>query len=150
MQLAAGYDTTWKVIDQVVHATKNTSMKQLIAALFIIPGLINFAPILGVLSNEHLAKLYLVNNLNPDIALLLRHRALLFGIVGAFIFYSAFQTHLRTYATIAGLVSMVSFVILVFTLNTSNPSLIKVAWIDVGAIIILIAGYLLHMGWDAH
>lgn len=120
------------------------SMKQLIAALFIVPGLINFAPILGALSNEHLAKLYLVDNLNPDVALLLRHRALLFGIVGAFIVYSAFQPHLRPYATIAGLVSMVSFVILVFALNTSNPSLIKVAWIDVGAIIILVVGSLLH------
>ena len=120
------------------------NMKQLIAALLIVPGLINFAPILGALSNEHLAKLYLVDNLNPDVALLLRHRALLFGIVGAFIIYSAFQPHLRPYATIAGLVSMVSFVILVFALNTSNPSLIKVAWIDVGAIIILVVGSLLH------
>ena len=136
--------TTSQVIDQIVHAAKNMNMKQLIAALLIVPGLINFAPILGALSNEHLAKLYLVDNLNPDVALLLRHRALLFGIVGAFIIYSAFQPHLRPYATIAGLVSMVSFVILVFALNTSNPSLIKVAWIDVGAIIILVVGSLLH------
>ena len=124
-------------------------MNYLIASLFVIPGLINFAPIIGALSNEHLSKLYLVTDLSPDIALLLRHRAFLFGIVGAFILYSAFQINLRTYATIAGLISMVSFVVLVFALKTSNPSLIKVAWIDIVAIIILIAGYLLHIRFNA-
>ena len=124
-------------------------MNYLIASLFVIPGLINFAPIIGALSNEHLSKLYLVTDISPDIALLLRHRAFLFGIVGAFILYSAFQINLRTYATIAGLISMVSFVVLVFALKTSNPSLIKVAWIDIVAIIILIAGYLLHIRFNA-
>ena len=123
-------------------------MNYLIASLFVIPGLINFAPIIGALSNEHLSKLYLVTDISPDIALLLRHRAFLFGIVGASIFYSAFQTNLRSYATIAGLISMVSFVVLVFALKTSNPSLIKVAWIDIIAIIILIAGYLLHIRFN--
>ena len=123
-------------------------MNYLIASLFVIPGLINFAPIIGALSNEHLSKLYLVTDLSPDIALLLRNRAFLFGIVGAFIIYSAFQTNLRPYATVAGLISMVSFVVLVFALKTSNPSLIKVAWIDIIAIIILIAGYLLHIRFN--
>ena len=123
-------------------------MKYLIASLFIIPGVINFAPIVGALSNERLSRLYLITDIPSDIALLLRHRAFLFGIVGAFIIYSAFQSNLRPYATLAGLVSMISYVVLVFTLKTSNPNLINVAWIDVVAIIVLTLGYLLHLRFN--
>ena len=119
-------------------------MKYLVATLFIIPGLINFAPIVGALSNKHIANLYQVKHLSPDIALLLRHRAFLFGIVGALLICSAFQVTIRAHATIAALVSMVSFIILVFAMETSNPSLIKIAWIDVVATIVLLLGFFLH------
>ena len=119
-------------------------MKYLVASLFIIPGLINFAPIVGALSNEHISRLYQIENLSPDVALLLRHRAFLFGIIGVFLICSAFQMNLRTPATLAALVSMVSFTVLVFVLETSNPNLIRVAWIDIVATVVLLFGYFLH------
>jgi len=119
-------------------------MKYLISALFFIPGVINFIPIIGVISNHKLSQLYQIDGLDGDLALLLRHRAILFGIVGSVIMLASFQPPIRGHATIAGLVSMVSFVVLVFALKTSNPSLVKVAWVDVGATVLLVTGCVLH------
>ena len=53
--------------------------------------------------------------------------------------------NLRTPATLAALVSMVSFTVLVFVLETSNPNLIRVAWIDIVATVVLLFGYFLHI-----
>ena len=123
-------------------------MKYLISLLFFVPGLINFTPIIGSISKERLSRLYEIENLSSDLELLLRHRAFLFGIVGALIITAAFQTAIRLHAFIAGSVSMVSFVVLVFSLKTSNPSLAKVAWIDVFAIVLLVMAYLLHVRYS--
>ena len=120
-------------------------MKHLTTALFVIPGIINFIPVIGVFSNERLAQLYQIDPLDTDLALLLRHRAVLLGIVGALLIVSAFQIHIRTQATIAGMISMVSFLVLMAMLEISNPALVKVAWMDVLAIAMLALGYLLHV-----
>lgn len=120
-------------------------MNYVIAVLFLIPGLINFIPIIGSVSSDQLSRLYQIENISTDVELLLRHRAFLFGIVGLLIMVSAFQPVIRTHATLAGLVSMVSFIVLVMMLNISNPSLVRIAWIDVFAIVCLSAGYLLHL-----
>ena len=120
-------------------------MKILATIFFLIPGVINFAPVVGALSAKQLTRLYQIDNLSQDLELLLRHRAFLFGIIGTFIIISAFQPNLRIHATIAGLVSMVSFIVLAFTLNIDNPSLVKIVWVDVFAIVVLLVGFTLHI-----
>ena len=119
-------------------------MNYLIASLFVVAGLINFAPISGVFADQ-LNKLYLVGDISTDVELLMRHRAILFGIVGAIILAAAFLPGLRLAATIAGLVSMLSFIALVFAGENSNPNLIQIAWIDVGATLALLLGFTLHL-----
>lgn len=120
-------------------------MSYLISILFVVAGAINFAPIAGVLSGAQLDKLYQIGATSPDIELLMRHRAFLFGIVGSIIIVASFIPSLRLIATIAGLVSMLSFIALVFITENSNPNLVQIAWIDVGATIALILGYGLHL-----
>ena len=123
----------------------NAVMGYLISFLFLVTGVINFAPMFGSISGEQLNKLYQIGAVGPDLELLLRHRAFLFGIVGSIIIVAAFVPALRLVATICGLVSMVSFIALVLLTKNSNPNLVQIAWIDVGATIALLLGFALHI-----
>ncbi len=125
-------------------------MGYLTAALFIIAGLINFVPISGIVSGDQLSKLYQIEIASADIELLLRHRAILFGIVGSIIIAAGFVASLRPVATVAGLVSMVAFILLVFATKNSNPNLVQIAWIDVGATIVLLLGFGAHLNTSSH
>lgn len=87
-------------------------MQRIITLLLVIVGVINFLPVAGILSTEALASAYGITEPAGDLAILLQHRALLFGILGAIIIASAFRQHLQTTAIIAGLVSMCGFIIL--------------------------------------
>ena len=123
-------------------------MTYLISFLFIVAGFINFAPIAGVFSGEQLNKLYQIGALSPDVELLLRHRAFLFGIVGSIMIAAAFIPNLRFLATVSGLVSMLTFLALVFATKNSNPNLLQIAWIDVGATVVLLVAFALHATTD--
>ncbi|MEM1091700.1 MAG: phosphopantetheine adenylyltransferase [Pseudomonadota bacterium] len=102
-------------------------------------GLINFLPVIGVIGAAQLHRLYQVSITDTDLTLLMQHRALLLGIVGALMVAAAFRTELRTAAALAGLTSMVGYLLIIGLGDTSNASLIKVAGIDVAAVVILLA-----------
>ena len=119
-------------------------MKQhLITGLYLIVGLINFAPLMGVLGQDQLSALYQIPEQSKDMLLLLQHRAVLFGIIGGFIMLSAFQPKHRLAASIMGLISMLSFILLYHLLEPLNSSLTKVYWIDVIASGMLIVAVIL-------
>lgn len=111
--------------------------KHIVTALFVIVGLINFAPLMGVIGGERLSSMYGVSITSPDLIVLMRHRAVLFGIVGAFIILAAFKPELRTAASLFGYISMISYVVLVLTDRAVNANLDRVMQIDVIAIILL-------------
>jgi hypothetical protein len=58
-------------------------------------GLINFLPVTGALSGKRIQALYGVAVEDSNSEILMRHRAVLFGIVGALIIASAFGGLLR-------------------------------------------------------
>ncbi len=136
--------TTYEVIGTNTQAGILLPLNYLIAFLFLAAGLINFAPITGFASSDQLERLYRLSAITPDIELLLRHRAVLFGIIGTIIMAAAFLPALRLTATIAGIVSMVSFIALVFVTKNTNANLVPIAWIDVIATVLLILGFVLH------
>ncbi|WP_262694562.1 hypothetical protein [Kordiimonas aquimaris] len=119
-------------------------LKYIVTLLFVIVGFINFAPLMGVLGQARLETLYGVEINSPDMLLLLRHRAVLFGIVGGYIILSAFKPTLRKTATIFGFLSMISFVWLYPSNSPSNALLDRVLQIDVIAIVLLAVGYGMH------
>ncbi len=57
-------------------------MKILTNALFLIAAFVNLAPVSGVLSADVLEGLYGITLEDPNLVILMRHRAVLFGIVG--------------------------------------------------------------------
>lgn len=116
-------------------------MRFVVIALFLATGIVNLLPVIGVASDAQLTRLYRVDAFDADVALLLRHRAVLFGIVGGLLCAAAFVPALRGAATLAGLASMVSFCVLVLLLEPTNASLIRIAWIDVVASVALLAAY---------
>lgn len=87
-------------------------MRIAIAGLLGLIGVINTLPLIGVVSASRLGALYGVPWTDPTTILLLRHRAVLFGIIGGFILYSAFKPGLQPLAMLAAGVAMGSFLLL--------------------------------------
>jgi hypothetical protein len=109
----------------------------LVSLLYVLVGLVNFAPVVGVFSASRLENLYGLVLSDPNLIVLMRHRAMLFGIVGVLLFFAAVSPPARPVALFAGFVSMLSFIVLVWTMDESNPALTRVMWIDVGASLLL-------------
>lgn len=112
-------------------------LKWFIAALIAAVGLINFAPLLGVMNVERLNALYGVDITSPDLALLMRHRAVLFGIVGGYILYSVAKPSHRPTAAFFGFISMISFMALHFVSDGTNSALERIFQIDAVAVALL-------------
>lgn len=108
--------------------------------LFFVAGLINFVPVSGVLSAARLEGLYGLPFDDASLLILMRHRAVLLGIIGGLMMTSAFYHPLRAVALVAGLVSMLSFLLLAYGAEGYNDALQRVAVADVGACLALLGG----------
>lgn len=106
-------------------------MEKIISGILILVGLINFYPLVGVISNETVSNLYQINVTNNDILVLLRHRAILFGLLGTFIIYSAFKIELQWWAVAVGLVSMLSFILVALLVGDYGVGIRKVIIADI-------------------
>ena len=120
-------------------------MAVFVKAVLILVGLVNLAPIVGVLSQTHLFRLYGVAIENQDLLLMMRHRAVLLGLVGATMVAAAWLPGLRTAACMLGLVSMISFVVLVLGSGGVSAPLLKIAVIDGLAIVVLVLALAAHL-----
>ena len=84
-------------------------MRYFISVTLLIGGVIHFLPLVGVLGTERLASLYGVSIVEPSLAILMRHRAVLFGLVGALMVLAIFRPALQPVAFVFGLLSVSSF-----------------------------------------
>ncbi|MGQ0384520.1 MAG: phosphopantetheine adenylyltransferase [Gammaproteobacteria bacterium] len=112
-------------------------MRKLATALFALVGLINAFPVTGVLGAERLASLYGLAFTGADEMLLMRHRAVLLGLVGGLLLVAAWRPRLRVVAAILGLASMGSFLLLALPLHEQGPVVQRVFWVDVAATVML-------------
>ena len=119
-------------------------MEILFRITLFIAGAINLLPSILAFLPQKISKSYGIVVPDVNYELLLRHRAVLFGIVGGLMIYSAITKKIYSISVSIGLISMVSFVILYFLLNGINKELEKVMKADVVAIIILLTGFLLY------
>ncbi len=104
-----------------------------ITGFILIAGIINALPVIGVWSGETLANLYRIDAGDSDIVLLLRHRAVLFGLLGGYMCWTAFRPELHVTGIVVGLIAMAAFIALVLSMGIDNPAIRKVMWIDVAA-----------------
>ena len=115
-------------------------LRHFATAAFVLAGLVNLYPVIGVLGPDNLKALYGMAVKSADLLLLLRHRAVLFGLVGAFLIFAAFRPAWRRLALIFGLTSMLMFLFLAWPLGDHGKAIRQVFWVDVVAVIVLIAG----------
>jgi len=77
-----------------------------------VAGIIHILPVTGILGADQLTSLYGMKFGDPNLVILMRHRAVLFGILGVFLLFAAFKPDFQLLAVIVGLVSVVSFLLL--------------------------------------
>jgi len=123
------------------------SMNKALTTCLLIVGLINFVPLAGILSVDKLMSAYSITLEGNDIAILMRHRALLFGILGGFILFSAFKSLYQTAAMIMAGISMIGFALLVLTIGGYNDAIAKVLLFDIVGIVVLLVAVLLKYGF---
>ncbi len=103
------------------------------AALLVAVGVIHLIPVVGVLSEQRLESLYGVTIDGGDLLILMRHRAVLFGIVGGLLLAAVWRRSLLGVAATAGLVSMLSFVAVAWLQGGTNAALDRVVRVDLVA-----------------
>jgi hypothetical protein len=106
-------------------------MRKLIAPLFAIAAVINFLPVIGVVGAERLESLYGMAFSDPNLIVLMRHRALLFGVVAGLLAAAVFRPALRMAAGTVGLISMVGYLLLAWPPQVHSGALQRVFWVDV-------------------
>ncbi|MDC0589300.1 hypothetical protein OAP17_06075 [Porticoccaceae bacterium] len=105
-------------------------MNLTISILLITVGLINFLPVIGIISAEKLSVAYAVELIGNDIVILMRHRALLFGLIGGFMLYSVWKPSYQSVAMVMAAISMLGFLFFVAAADHYNASITKIAIID--------------------
>lgn len=101
-------------------------------------ALIHLLPLSGVLGSCRLKMLYGLDFIDTDLTLLMRHRAVLFGLIGGILLYSCFNAATRPLAITVGLVSVVSFLILARLQGKYSATIRKIVIADYVALILLL------------
>ena len=65
-------------------------MNKTISILFVAIGLLNLYPVVGVISADQLTSLYGISIGSADLETLMRHRAVMLGLIGSFLLLAAF------------------------------------------------------------
>ena len=116
-------------------------LKYLVPASLIVVGVIHLIPISGALGVGRLNSLYGISITDSDLAILMRHRAVLFGLLGMFCIYAAVKPRFQFIALIAGAVSVGSFLYLAYATGGYNEELGRVFVADLVAAAFLAIGF---------
>ena len=120
-------------------------MRYVTPAALILVAIIHLLPLSGVLGPERLAALYGISVDEPNLLILMRHRAVLFGILGVFMVVAAWTPRLRSAAFAMGFVSVVSFLWLAWSTDGYNADVGRVVTADLVALFFLIVGLAVHV-----
>jgi len=115
-------------------------MKYLSVAALLIAGLIHLMPIPGLSGAAMLQRLYGIDITDPNTAILLQHRAILFGIVGVLLLSAVHWPSLRILASTIGLFSALSFIAIALRVGGYNEAIGRVVIADIVACVLLLAG----------
>lgn len=116
-------------------------MRWFISAMLLVVAVIHLLPLSGVLGSGRLSALYGLSFDEPNLAILMRHRAVLFGMLGVFLAAAAFVPSLQAMAFGAGFVSVIAFLVLALATGGYNDQIGRVVTADVLALVCLTAGF---------
>ncbi len=113
-------------------------------AMLLVVAVIHLLPVSGVLGADALTRLYGLDFSAPDLALLMRHRAVLFGLLGLLLLAAMFRPALRGLALLAGYASLLSFLALAWAAGDVGPALQRVVRADLLALLCLVIATAIH------
>jgi hypothetical protein len=108
--------------------------RRLVTAGLLLAALIHLLPVSGALGAAHLERLYGIPVDGPDLAILLRHRAVLFGVLGVYLAIAAVRPAWQPAALTAGFASVLSFLALALAAPGHNEALARVLMADLVAL----------------
>jgi hypothetical protein len=120
-------------------------MRYLISAMLVVVGIIHLLPLSGVLGSKQLGILYVVTMDDPNLIILMRHRAAFFGLLGMFFLFAAFQRAFQALAFVAGFISVISFLVIAWTSSDYNEQIARVVMADIVALVCLAIGSAAHL-----
>ena len=116
-----------------------------ITALMLVVAAIHLVPITGFLGAGRLSALYGIDVTDGNLEILMRHRAVLFGILGVFFAYAAFTPVVQPIAFVAAAASLASFFYLAFSASETSGPIRKIVIGDVVAAVCLIGAIALYV-----
>lgn len=120
-------------------------MKAFSAALWLLVGLVHLLPVTGVLGTASLQRLYGLPITDPNLLILMQHRAVLFALVGGVMVAAAFVPAWRSVAAVVGFISIGSFLLIAWSVRGYNTLIARVVWIDVAALVLLLVAVVLNV-----
>lgn len=120
-------------------------MRYVVPVVLVLVGIIHALPLLGVTGGARLANLYGITDMDASLEILLRHRAVLFGLLAAFLGYAAFKPELHGPALMVATVSVVSFLAFALTSGGYSPAVATVVKADLIAAVLLVIGAVVHL-----
>ncbi|MFT3901369.1 MAG: hypothetical protein QM728_14135 [Gordonia sp. (in: high G+C Gram-positive bacteria)] len=114
-------------------------MNTLIVAGLVVAAVIHLMPLPGVLGASWLERLYGTPLDDPDLLVMMRHRALLFGVLAGIMIAAVFHSEWRGLAVVVGLVSAAGFLVLALLVGGYGPKTRRVVIADVVAVAALLA-----------
>ncbi len=112
-------------------------MKILSMLIFAVLALIHILPLSGVLGGERLRDLYGIQA-QGDLSILMRHRAVLFGLLSLISVLAAFKPEIRSMAALLLGLSMASFLVLAFLEAPFGAPVRKIVVADIVGLALLL------------
>ncbi|BDT93746.1 hypothetical protein IFM12275_37220 [Nocardia sputorum] len=103
-------------------------------------GLLNTAPAIGAVAPQGMYAAYGIAAADRDLEVVLRHRAVLFAVVGIGLLLAILRPALRPIAVCANAISFGGFLVLVIAGGPVGPGLMRVAAFDVVGLVALGVG----------
>jgi hypothetical protein len=110
------------------------TMHMVITTMLIVAGAIHVLPVAGLIGATHLERLYGIAINEPNLLIMMRHRALLFGLLGVFMIYAAFRADLFWIAVAGGLISAAAFIWLAWAVGGYNAAISRIVIADFVAV----------------
>ena len=136
------------MFDLGVQVGKTKKIQPMLFSSFalVVGGIVNLLPLSGLLGSAQLEMLYGIPIKDDNLLVLMRHRAVLFGLTGSFMLYSGlWRPAWKQLAHVAGLSSMLSFVLIAKMSKGALDRFIgRVVTVDIVASVLLITSLLLE------
>jgi len=107
---------------------------------------IHVLPVSAAFSDAALFRLYRVRFSDPNLIVLLRHRAALFGVIAVLMLAACFETTLRHAAFAVGFASASSFVAIAWQVGGYSKAIARVVTADLIALAALAVGFAASLG----